>query len=96
MTDALHTATFTAMNTQVTLQVRAPEASAREALHRAREVFERTEAACTRFVADSPLMRANAAPHARHVVPDTVSRPSLKAPSVQVVTSSAKAPDAHE
>jgi FAD:protein FMN transferase len=70
VTDELHTATFTAMNTQVTLQVRAPEAAAREALDRARKVFERTEAACTRFVAVSPLMRANAAPHEWHVVPD--------------------------
>lgn len=70
MTPELATQTFTAMNTEVTLQVRAPEDAAREAFGRAREVFERIEAACTRFVADSPLMQVNADPGAPHVVPE--------------------------
>jgi thiamine biosynthesis lipoprotein len=63
------TARLRAMATDVTLSVLAPEAVAEPALHRARAVFAEVEAACTRFDPDSPLMRANAAPHEWHTVP---------------------------
>jgi FAD:protein FMN transferase len=69
VTVTLHTSAFEAMNTAVVLQVLASEPAASAALARARDAFERTEAACTRFVADSPLMRVNAAPGRPSAVP---------------------------
>ena len=58
-----------AMATDVTLSVVAPAEIAAGPLERARNVFTRVEAACTRFDPASPLMRANASPSEWHVVP---------------------------
>ncbi len=60
---------FRAMATDVTLRVEHPRPRAAVALRRAQEVFERVEAACTRFDPDSPLMRANQQPDRWHDVP---------------------------
>jgi FAD:protein FMN transferase len=67
VTDA--TMTFRSMATDVTIQAHAPNPETQGALQRARAVFERVEAACTRFDPTSPLMRANADPMAWHEVP---------------------------
>ena len=53
--------TFRAMASDVALRVIEPNLSARDALARARRIFERVELTCTRFDPDSSLMRANAA-----------------------------------
>lgn len=63
------TITFRAMATDVTISVFRPNAEADAALHRAQAVFERVEETCTRFVATSSLMRANADPSRWHDVP---------------------------
>ena len=64
------TMTFPAMATRVTLRVVNPGTAAGDALATARRVFERVEAACTRFDPQSPLMRANADRTAWHAVPE--------------------------
>jgi thiamine biosynthesis lipoprotein len=61
--------TFRAMATDVSVRVVGPGGTAATAVDRAREVFARVEAACTRFNPDSPLMRANAQPREWHTVP---------------------------
>jgi hypothetical protein len=45
------------MASSITLQVIDPGPHARPALEAAQEIFDRAEAACTRFDPDSPLMR---------------------------------------
>jgi FAD:protein FMN transferase len=60
---------FRAMACDVSVRVVGPSAQAPAALERAREVFARVEAACTRFVPTSPLMAANADPDSWHEVP---------------------------
>jgi len=67
---AARTMTFPAMASRVTLRVVDPGPAASDALAAARRVFERVEAACTRFDPQSPLMRANAHRTAWHAVPD--------------------------
>lgn len=61
--------TFTSMASTVTIRIVQPNTSANEAISRARAVIEDVAAACTRFDATSPLMRANAAPSEWHIVP---------------------------
>ncbi len=60
---------FTSMASTVTMRVVDPAPHARDALVEARRVIEDVAAACTRFDANSPLMRANADPTAWHIVP---------------------------
>jgi FAD:protein FMN transferase len=60
---------FPSMATDVTIQLHDPDSGARAALDRARDVFRRVEAACTRFEPTSALMRANADPTIWHRVP---------------------------
>lgn len=60
---------FRSMASRVTLQVIDPGPNAPKALQAARQVFDRVEAACTRFDPESPLMRANASGRAWHPVP---------------------------
>jgi len=62
--------TFSAMASHVTLRVIEPGPTAPRALAAARAVFERVEAACTRFNPDSALMRANGDGAAWHRVPE--------------------------
>lgn len=61
--------TFTSMASEVTMRVIEPLDGAVEALAAARRIVEDVAAACTRFDATSPLMRANAAPADWHIVP---------------------------
>ena len=68
-TGQLTTVRFRAMATDVTVTAVATGDLARAATTRAREVFARVEAACTRFDPAAPLMRANAAPQQWHQVP---------------------------
>jgi len=58
------------MASRITLRVVDPGPTAGDALAAARRVFERVEAACTRFDPQSPLMRANADRTAWHAVPE--------------------------
>jgi FAD:protein FMN transferase len=60
---------FRSMATTVTIQLHDPNPGAPAALERARDVFGRVEAACTRFDPTSALMRANADPTSWHQVP---------------------------
>jgi FAD:protein FMN transferase len=58
-----------AMATDVTLSVAGDGRDVTLALDRARQVFRRVEAACTRFDPAGPLAAVNAAPQQWHVVP---------------------------
>jgi thiamine biosynthesis lipoprotein len=58
-----------AMATEITLSVAAQGRDATLALDRARRVFGRVEAACSRFDPAGPLAAVNAAPDRWHVVP---------------------------
>jgi len=68
--EPVHTTTFSAMASKVTMRVVDGGPDTTAALAAAREVFARVEAACTRFDPDSPLMRANADRTAWHQVPE--------------------------
>ncbi len=61
--------TFRAMATDVTFRVERPTPRAAAALDRAQAVFAHVESACTRFDANSALMRANQQPDNWHQVP---------------------------
>ncbi|MEP7178932.1 MAG: FAD:protein FMN transferase [Pseudonocardiales bacterium] len=60
---------FTAMASTVTIRLAPDAPSPQEMIGRARAVFGDVEQQCTRFDRDSPLMQANAAGEAWHVVP---------------------------
>jgi FAD:protein FMN transferase len=57
------------MASTVTIRLAPGTTSAHDALERARSVFSEVERQCTRFDPHSPLMQANAAGEAWHVVP---------------------------
>ena len=60
---------FAAMASTVTIQLAAESTSPHDAIERVRGVFREVERQCTRFDPRSPLMQANAAANAWHVVP---------------------------
>jgi thiamine biosynthesis lipoprotein len=60
---------FRAMACDIAFRVIDPDADVESAFLVAHAVFEEVERTCTRFVATSPLMRANGAPQDWHVVP---------------------------
>ncbi len=77
---------FRAMATTVTMSVLHPSPAAEAAMAAARRVFERVEAACTRFDANSPLMQANAEPMRWHDVPHELASAVMEASRAHVVT----------
>lgn len=60
---------FRAMASEITFRIVDPTGEADSLVGRARAVFEEVERTCTRFVATSPLMLANASPQEWHPVP---------------------------
>ena len=77
---------FTSMASTITMRVVDPTDGAPQAIAEARRIVEDVAAACTRFDPTSPLMRANAAPDAWHIVPGVCADAIAAAHAAYVAT----------